>query len=122
MTRTLSLATLLGACCFVLAAGAAVAEPVRITFLHTNDVVALEPKDGRGGIAELATLLNRERQAAQYSVTTLGGDIVSPSVLSAITKGAHMIALYQAIGADVAVLGNHEFDFGPEIAADRVKE
>lgn len=122
MTRTLSLATLLGACCFVLAAGAAVAEPVRITFLHTNDVVALEPKDGRGGIAELATLLNRERQAAQYSVTTLGGDIVSPSVLSAITKGAHMIALYQAIGADVAVLGNHEFDFGPEIAAARVKE
>jgi hypothetical protein len=29
--------------------GAARAEPVTITFLHTNDVDEIAPKDGRGG-------------------------------------------------------------------------
>ena len=33
-----------------------------------------------------------------------------------------MIELYNLLGTDVAVLGNHEFDFGPEIAAQRVRE
>ncbi|MGE4221413.1 MAG: bifunctional UDP-sugar hydrolase/5'-nucleotidase [Alphaproteobacteria bacterium] len=122
MMQGRGLGAFLGAVFLLIAAGSAMAEPVRIVFFHSNDVVALQPKDGRGGIAEFATLLKRERQAAPLSITTLGGDIASPSVLSALTKGAHMIALYQALGTDAAVLGNHEFDFGPEAAAARVKE
>ena len=33
-----------------------------------------------------------------------------------------MIELYNLLGTDVAVLGNHEFDFGPEVAAQRIEE
>jgi 2',3'-cyclic-nucleotide 2'-phosphodiesterase (5'-nucleotidase family) len=33
-----------------------------------------------------------------------------------------MIELYNLLGTDVAVLGNHEFDFGPEVAATRIAE
>jgi 5'-nucleotidase/UDP-sugar diphosphatase len=103
-------------------AGAALAEPLTITVLHTNDVYEIAPKEGRGGLAELSTLLQRERAAAAHSITTFGGDLISPSVLSGLTQGAQMIELYNLLGTDVAVLGNHEFDYGPEVAAQRIKE
>jgi 2',3'-cyclic-nucleotide 2'-phosphodiesterase (5'-nucleotidase family) len=103
-------------------AGVALAEPVTITLLHTNDVYEIAPREGRGGLAELATLLKAERAAAEHSITTFGGDLISPSVLSGMTEGAQMIDLYNRLGTDVAVLGNHEFDFGPEVAAERIRE
>jgi 2',3'-cyclic-nucleotide 2'-phosphodiesterase (5'-nucleotidase family) len=103
-------------------AGAALAEPLTITVLHTNDVYEIAPKEGRGGLAELATLLQRERAVAEHSITTFGGDLISPSVLSGLTQGAQMIELYNLLGTDLAVLGNHEFDYGPEVAAQRIKE
>ena len=100
--------------------GGARAEPVTITLLHTNDVYEIAPKDGRGGLAELMTLLGQERAAAPYSITTFGGDLISPSVLSGLTQGTHMVDLYNLLGIDIAVLGNHEFDYGPEVLAERV--
>lgn len=106
----------------LLLAGAALAESVTITFLHTNDVYEISPREGQGGLAELASLLQQERAAAAHSITTFGGDLLSPSVLSGLTQGAQMIDLYNLLGNDVAVLGNHEFDFGPEVAAKRIAE
>jgi 2',3'-cyclic-nucleotide 2'-phosphodiesterase (5'-nucleotidase family) len=117
-----SFALVTGAALLVTLAAGARAEPVTVTVLHTNDVYEIAPKEGRGGLAELATLLQRERAAAAHSITTFGGDLISPSVLSGLTKGAHMIELYNLLGTDVAVLGNHEFDYGPEVAARRIKE
>jgi 2',3'-cyclic-nucleotide 2'-phosphodiesterase (5'-nucleotidase family) len=38
-----------------------------------------------------------------------------------MTEGAHMIDLYNRLDTDIAVLGNHEFDFGPEVARQRVE-
>ena len=106
----------------LLVAGPGFAEPVTITVLHTNDVYEIAPREGRGGLAELATLLQQERAAAEHSITTFGGDLISPSVLSGLTQGAQMVELYNLLGTDVAVLGNHEFDFGPEVLAQRIKE
>jgi 2',3'-cyclic-nucleotide 2'-phosphodiesterase (5'-nucleotidase family) len=101
---------------------AASAEPTKITFLHTNDVYEISAKRGQGGFAELMTLLKAERAAAQFSITTFGGDLISPSVMSGLTKGTQMIELMNAIGLDVAVPGNHEFDFGPAVAKQRIGE
>lgn len=98
-------------------------EPTRITFLHTNDNYEIVPTRGWGGFAQLMTLLKRERAAAPNSiVTTFGGDLLSPSIMSGFHKGAQMIELMNAVGIDVAVPGNHEFDFGPDVFAQRVKE
>ena len=93
------------------------AEPTTITFLHVNDVSEYESKRGIGGVASLMTLLRRERAASANSITTFGGDLFSPSLMSALTKGAHMVEMMNAIGVDIAVAGNHEYDFGPEVAA-----
>src|SRR4051794_26803554 len=107
----------------LLAAAPAEAETTRLTFLHLNDIYEHLPRAGSGGLAEIATLIARERAAAQGPVfLTFGGDLISPSLASSITQGAHMIGIFNALGTDVAVLGNHEFDFGPEVTARRIGE
>ena len=106
----------------LLAPLAALAQSVKLTILHTNDVYEISPVRGRGGLAELATLLKRERAQAQHHITTFGGDLISPSLMSGLTKGSQMIELYNALGTDFAVLGNHEFDFGDDVAKARMNE
>ncbi len=97
------------------------ADTVRLTFIHFNDVYRHGPAEQYGGIAELATLIETERARAQGPVfQTFGGDVLSPSIASSVTHGAHMIALLNALGNDIAVLGNHEFDFGSDNAAKQI--
>ena len=62
-----------------------------LTFLHVNDVYEIWPKRGIGGLAELGALVKKEREAAPNAVMTLGGDLISPSLMSSLTKGKHMI-------------------------------
>jgi 5'-nucleotidase len=52
----------------------------------------------------------------------LSGDFISPSVASRLFKGKQMVASLNAAGVDIATLGNHEFDFGPEVLRERMKE
>ena len=44
-----------------------------------------------------------------------GGDTLSPSVMSGLDRGAHIVALTNLIAPDIFVPGNHEFDFGKAI-------
>ncbi len=93
-----------------------------ITFLHINDVYEISPgKDGSGGFSQIATLMNEEKSRPNTFVT-FGGDLLSPSLLSGITEGAHMIEFMNKLGTNLAVPGNHEFDFGPDIFNARLKE
>ena len=98
------------------------ADPVQLTLLHVNDVYQISPSGGHGGLAELMTLLEAERARSDNTITTFGGDLLSPSVMSGLTKGEQMVDLFNAIGVDVAVFGNHEFDFGGDILEQRIGE
>ena len=115
-TLRISFMRLLAGALLVVSAGVS-AEPTTITFLHVNDVYEISPKRGQGGFAPLMTLLERERAASSHTITTFGGDLFSPSVMSGLTQGAQMVEMMNAIGTDIAVIGNHEYDFGPEVAA-----
>ncbi|NIA70718.1 bifunctional metallophosphatase/5'-nucleotidase [Pelagibius litoralis] len=101
---------------------AAWAESVTLTLLHINDLDRIEESKGRGGLARIMALVKQERAAADNVVFTHGGDTISPSLLSSFDKGAHMIDLYNEAELDLFVLGNHEFDFGPEVVAERIAE
>lgn len=98
------------------------AQTVKVTFLHTNDVYEISPLRGRGGLAELTTAIKREKATAAHAVVTFGGDLLSPSLMSGLTKGAQMVDVLNAIGIDFAVLGNHEFDFGDDVLRARMSE
>ena len=110
----------------VLLSAAAAAPPLSLTLVHVNDWDQMAGTRGAGGAAKIATVVAEERARAEaeggLAVVTFGGDMISPSVLSGIDKGAHMIDLANAIGFDMAVLGNHEFDFGPEVLQERLAE
>ncbi|KAA0594481.1 2',3'-cyclic-nucleotide 2'-phosphodiesterase (5'-nucleotidase family) [Azospirillum lipoferum] len=93
-----------------------------LTFLHVNDVYEIAPVKGQGGFGPLMTLLKRERAAAPDAITTVGGDFLSPSLLSGTTRGEQMITLFNAIGVDAVTFGNHEFDFGPDLLKQRMAE
>jgi 5'-nucleotidase / UDP-sugar diphosphatase len=107
---------------WLLWAALAHAEEHRVTFLHVNDVYEVAPQRGWGGLAELQTLVQIERAKDPEAIFTFGGDLLSPSVLSSFTQGQPMIALMNELELDVAVIGNHELDFGPHVAAQRIGE
>src|SRR5262249_12367197 len=97
--------------------------PERLTILQFNDHYILEPVDARrGGMARIATLVSRARAESPHTVLALAGDTISPSVMSAYLQGTQMIGAWNQLGLDVATFGNHEFDFGPAILQQRVRE
>ncbi len=100
------------------------ADTVKLTLMHVNDVYQLGPVDKgkNGGLARLATQVQRIRQDAPHSLFIFGGDTLSPSVASNTFRGAQMIAGWNALKVDLAVIGNHEFDFGPEVFRQRLDE
>jgi 5'-nucleotidase len=95
---------------------------VRVQLLSVNDVYVLDPVAGRGGLARVATLVRALERESPNTVFALAGDTISPSVLSTLRRGAQMIEGWNALGLGVATFGNHEFDFGPAVLAQRIGE
>ena len=123
MRRGLPRVALLGLLAFWLAAQhPALAEPIKVTFLHLNDVYELVPEEGKGGLAQVDTLIRAERLRNINTIVTFGGDLLSPSFMSGLTQGSQMIDMLNGIGVDYATFGNHEFDFGPAVLRQRVAE
>ncbi len=105
-----------------LAAGVAFSAPEMVTVIHVNDLDRMGEKRGRGGVARLAAVVEAERAKGGNVLVTFGGDTISPSLMSGLDEGAHMIQLLNKVGLTAMVLGNHEFDFGPEVARQRISE
>jgi len=99
----------------------ALAETIKVSLVQTNDIDQMEEDDGRGGFARLAAAVAAER-ASGTVIFIHAGDTLSPSLLSGIDKGAHIVDILNHMEIDVMVPGNHEFDFGPEIFQQRLSE
>ncbi len=76
----------------------------------------------RGGFARLAAVVKAERERGNPVIVTHGGDTLSPSLMSGLDRGAHIITLTNLIKPDVFAPGNHEFDFGKEVFLQRMAE
>lgn len=107
---------------------AAPAIPVTFTILHTNDFHGqLEWKVGSSsnpGIARTAQVINDVKAAVGADKVLLMdvGDEMQGSLLSNIQRGEPVIAVFNAMGYDIATFGNHEFDWGKTILQERVTE
>ena len=101
----------------------AFADKVNITFLLTNDIYNFDAnKDGRGGFARLNAVVKAERAKGGNVIYANAGDMISPAILSGIDQGENTVKLSNIAPPDIFVPGNHEFDFGPAIFKDRMKE
>ena len=104
------------------------AQPTRsrVTFVLVNDIYQMSEQpapDGqpRGGFARLAAVVKAERARGPV-VFVHAGDTLSPSLMSGLDEGAHIMVLTNMIAPDVFVPGNHEFDFGKEVFFRRMAE
>ena len=97
---------------------------VRVTLLQVNDVYQFAPVDqgARGGLARLLTLKKAIEKESPNTLFLLSGDTISPSVESITYKGAQMIDAWNTAQLDYSTLGNHEFDFGPDVLRQRMQE
>jgi 2',3'-cyclic-nucleotide 2'-phosphodiesterase (5'-nucleotidase family) len=112
------------AACALLCAAAvpAFAETVKVTLLLTNDIDKLEGAGERGGFARLAGVVEAERAKGGHVLYAHAGDTISPSLLSGIDRGKHVIELLNITPPDIFVPGNHEYDFGPVVFLQRMSE
>ena len=97
---------------------------IRVTLLQVNDVYQFTPVDQgtRGGIGRVLTLRKSIQKENPNTLFLLAGDTISPSVESITYKGSQMIEAWNFAGLDYATFGNHEFDFGPDVLKERMKE
>lgn len=88
-------------------ATAADSRPRTLLILHTNDI--------HGHVENAARFAAhfRERKATRDDVLIVdGGDAITGTPLSSMFEGLPIFEITSAMGYDVAVLGNHEFDHG----------
>jgi 5'-nucleotidase/UDP-sugar diphosphatase len=110
---------------FILASAAALtplagaAETVKLTLLGVGDVYNYSDNNGRGGFARLNAVAKAERAANPNTLYLFDGDMLSPSLMSGFDMGQNTIDFTNLVPFDLAVPGNHEFDFGPENFAVR---
>lgn len=96
-------------------------EPT-FTLLLVNDVYLMGEVEGRGGFARLNAIVKAERARGVPLLYAHAGDTLSPSLMSGFDRGAHVVELLNRAPPDVFVPGNHEFDFGPAVFAQRMGE
>jgi 5'-nucleotidase len=109
-----------------------------LTILHNNDgeskLIGAPADPNFGGVARFATLVRQLRREAtrgwpepgqawhRGSVLLSSGDnfLAGPEFNASLVKGPPFydsLAL-RAVGYDAMAIGNHEFDFGPDVLAD----
>lgn len=90
-----------------------------LILVHTNDMHGqVLPREGSGGMAELATVIRRERP----DLILDGGDMFTGTMISDEFFGKPMVEILNKLGYGAVALGNHEFDYGIPELRNRLKE
>lgn len=96
-----------------------------LPILHWNDVYRVTPQKVSPDstetidVTQFASLLDNIRSrwttrpdGACDGLSLFSGDLFSPSMESTVTRGSHMVPIINELAPDVALTGNHDFDFG----------
>lgn len=108
--------SLLLAAAMCLAVSALAAEPAEvpargdIVVLFTNDVHCAV--DGGLGYAGLAAYRDEMKKTTDYVTLVDAGDATQGGPMGSLSQGAYILDIMDQVGYDVAVPGNHEFDYG----------
>jgi len=98
------------------------ADTRNVTLVVFSDIYEMAGIAGRGGFARVASAIAAERARSDCVIVAHAGDTLSPSLMSGLDQGAHIVELTNRIAPDVFVPGNHEFDFGEGVFRQRMSE
>ncbi len=102
------------------------ARPATITLLHVNDthsrLDAWGPKDRHlegtvGGMAKAASVIAAVRASEPNVLLLHAGDVFHGDLFFNQYFGVPELQLMKELGFDAMAVGNHEFDFGPDVLA-----
>lgn len=94
---------------------AAAEDPDPIVILHTNDVHCAA--EGYPALAAQKQALEEQYGADRVTLVDVG-DSIQGSAVGTLSDGAYPVDLMNAVGYDLAVPGNHEFDYGMDVFLD----
>lgn len=103
-----------------LAADTTTVDKGDIVVLYTNDVHC--GVDDNIGYAGLAAYKAEMQKATDYVTLADVGDAVQGAALGTLSKGEYIVDIMNQMGYDVAVPGNHEFDYGMDQFLNLSKE
>jgi len=102
----------------LLLASCAQPKKQQLLILCTNDVHSqIEARDGKGGFAARADLLDSLRKIYPLNLLFDAGDMMQGTPYFNIYSGRLEIEGYNRLGYDAVTLGNHEFDLGLDTLA-----
>ncbi|MFC5357454.1 bifunctional metallophosphatase/5'-nucleotidase [Azospirillum himalayense] len=103
------------AACAVAALGtvAPAASAAELSIVFTSTMADIEPVEGEGGLANLATLL-RTKRAEGHTLFLHGGASLTAGVLSTFDRGAHMIDLLNELQPDMMAVTKRDLGFGKD--------
>ena len=95
--------------------------------LETTEVVLFALNDMHGKIdrfSKVKPFIDQAKAVSDKVFFVSGGDVFSgnPIVDFHPEKGSPIIDVMSAVGMDVSVLGNHEFDYGQEVLNSRIAQ
>lgn len=98
---------------FATVTGAEGTESKGVVILHTNDVhCGFEADDSSFGVADLAAYKAHLEDEGYDVILVDAGDFVQGGVIGTLSDGEYPMQIMNELGYDVAVPGNHEFDYG----------
>ena len=93
-----------------------------VSIFHTTDlhghIVPTRTYGGLanvGGLARCASCIRQWRRESPHSLLVDIGDVYQGTAESLLDGGNLMIGLFNRLGYDAWTLGNHDFDWGPEV-------
>lgn len=100
---------------------------IDITIFHTSDEhgqLARRTDAGTvyGGAADMAAWLAADGYDPAYALLVSSGDNWMGAAISTVFQGEPMIEVMNAMGYAASALGNHEFDLGQEVLAERAAQ
>ncbi|MDE6049489.1 MAG: bifunctional metallophosphatase/5'-nucleotidase [Paramuribaculum sp.] len=101
----------------LVALGSLSAYADNLVILHTNDThSAIDPqKDGTGGILRRKVIVDSVRKANDNVLVIDAGDALQGTLYYTLFGGEVERKLMDAMGYDIMILGNHEFDSGMDM-------
>lgn len=100
------------------------AAPQQVTLLHVNDthshLAAWGPKDASldgtlGGLPKAAAIVAAERLSDPQALFVHAGDVMNGDLFFNEYLGVPELQLLKSIGLDALILGNRDFQFGPNL-------